>query len=274
MASYDIRTLQLHILDILLAIDKVCRTHQLRYYLVAGTMLGAVRHKGFIPWDDDIDIAMPRSDYDTFMAHSKEWLPSPYEALCAEQQPTFPSDFAKVVDSSTTLIEREHHSYLGGIYVDVFPLDNITSHQLLQRIHFFRYAILKKLIYMLCRNPYKHGHGPSSWLPLLCRQCFSLPIVVRRLLRLQQIYNNQPCSFVVDHDFGQRGVMPFSIYGIPQDIEFEGHQLMGVEQPHQYLTAIYGDYMTIPSGSQQKQHNFFYLDYNLPYRQYHDMRQF
>ena len=64
MAKYDIRPLQLHIIDILKVIDVVCQDHNLHYYLWAGTMLGAIRHKGFIPWDDDIDICMPRPDYD------------------------------------------------------------------------------------------------------------------------------------------------------------------------------------------------------------------
>ena len=59
MATYDIRPLQLRILDILMAVDKVCKEHNLRYYIIAGTLLGAVRHKGFIPWDDDLDIGMP-----------------------------------------------------------------------------------------------------------------------------------------------------------------------------------------------------------------------
>lgn len=84
MADYDIRPLQLRILKILLAVDKVCKEHGLRYYIMAGTMLGAVRHKGFIPWDDDLDIGMPRADYDLLMSHSKEWLSKPYEAVCAE----------------------------------------------------------------------------------------------------------------------------------------------------------------------------------------------
>lgn len=84
MATYDIRPLQLRILKILLAIDKVCKEHHLRYYIMAGTMLGAVRHKGFIPWDDDLDIGMPRADYDLLMANSHKWLPEPYEAVCAE----------------------------------------------------------------------------------------------------------------------------------------------------------------------------------------------
>ena len=73
------REMQKYLLDILLAIDKVCREHNLRYYLVAGTMLGAVRHKGFIPWDDDADIALPRKDYDVLVEHAHEWLPKRYE---------------------------------------------------------------------------------------------------------------------------------------------------------------------------------------------------
>ena len=87
MASYDIDLLHQRILRILMAVDKTCRENQLRYYIWAGTMIGAVRHKGFIPWDDDIDIAMPRPDYERFIAHSKEWLPQPYEFVCAENDP-------------------------------------------------------------------------------------------------------------------------------------------------------------------------------------------
>ena len=106
MANYDIRPLQLRILKNLLAVDKVCKEHNLRYYIMAGTMLGAVRHKGFIPWDDDLDIGMPRADYDLLMANAKEWLPKPYEAVCAENDKEYPLPFAKVQDANTTLIER------------------------------------------------------------------------------------------------------------------------------------------------------------------------
>ena len=67
------RELQKYILDMLLAIDKVCREHNLCYYLIAGTMLGAVRHKGFVPWDDDADVALPREDYNEFVKHANEW---------------------------------------------------------------------------------------------------------------------------------------------------------------------------------------------------------
>ena len=112
---YDIRELQLHILDILVAIDKVCKEHNLHYYLVFGTMLGAVRHKGFIPWDDDIDIAMPRPEYETLRSHAHEWLPKQYEMICPENDKRYMFGFGKIQDANTTLIEREHIDYLGGV---------------------------------------------------------------------------------------------------------------------------------------------------------------
>ena len=87
MAKYDVDLLHKRILRILLAVDDCCKAHGLRYYIWAGTQLGAVRHKGFIPWDDDIDIAMPRPDYEKLIAKSSEWLPEPFEFVCGENDP-------------------------------------------------------------------------------------------------------------------------------------------------------------------------------------------
>ena len=97
MPAYDIRPLQLRILRILDAVDTTCREHGLRYYLWAGTMIGAIRHKGFIPWDDDLDIAMPRPDYERLIAHAEEWLPKPFEMVCGENDPLYPLPFGMVV---------------------------------------------------------------------------------------------------------------------------------------------------------------------------------
>ena len=149
MPAYEIRPLQLRILEILLAVDKVCREHGLRYYLWAGTLLGAIRHKGFIPWDDDVDICMPRADYDTLMAHAKEWLPAPYEAMSAETNGKYPGSFGKIIDSSTTLIERAHYAYLSGIYIDVFPIDGVPQSAWRRRLHFARFEFYKRIVYFL-----------------------------------------------------------------------------------------------------------------------------
>ena len=274
MPSYNIRQLQLSILDILVKVDKTCREHGLTYYLAAGSMLGAVRHKGCIPWDDDIDIAMPRKDYDILIEHSHEWLPQPLEFLCYENTKTFPGTFGKIVDSSTTLIERKHHSYVGGIYIDVFPLDSMVDSKLKQRKHMFFYSLYTKIIYLLCRDPYKHGKGIHSWLPLICQRFISLSTIMNKILCLQKEYSNVQTELVIDHDFGMKGIMCQEIYGSPKEVEFEGFRFYGVERPNDYLSALYGDYMTIPSGNKQKQHNFYYLDYHLPYRQYQDNREF
>lgn len=274
MPAYEIRPLQLRILEILLAVDKVCREHGLRYYLWAGTLLGAIRHKGFIPWDDDMDICMPRADYDTLMAHAKEWLPAPYEAMSAETNEKYPGSFGKIIDSSTTLIERAHYACLSGIYIDVFPIDGVPQSAWRRRLHFMRFEFYKRIVYFLHRDPYKHGRGPSSWLPLLCRKCFTHEGVQAALRRLMLKYNYEDARLVADYDDGLNGVFAKSLLGQPTPVIFEGHELKGPAQYEHYLTQKYGDYMQIPAANHQRQHNFYYLDYNQPYRAYKDQRNF
>jgi len=274
MASYDIRPLQLHILKILQAVDQVCKEHKLRYYLWAGTMLGAVRHEGFIPWDDDMDICMPRPDYDQLMQHAKEWLPKPYEAVCAETDPHYPGPFGKIQDSSTTLIEREHINYIGGLYIDVFPLDGVCNNKFLSTLHFAHYEFWKRIIYFVHRAPYKHGKGLSSIVPLLCQTLFTNHDVQSHLRRIMLKYPYEACSIVADYDDGKNGAINKEVLGAPKPVKFEGIELLGVEKADIYLSKKYGDYMKIPQHNEQRQHDFHYLNYDLPYREYHDKRKF
>lgn len=269
MIEYDVRTLQQRILGNLLAVDQVCREHGLHYYIYDGTMLGAVRHGGFIPWDDDLDIAMPREDYEQFIAHANEWLPDPYEFVCFELDETYPLPFGKVQDGSTTLIERPHLPYLGGLYIDVFPIDGAPSNALLRRLHLVRYDILKKLVYMAYRDPYRHGHGPSSWLPLLCRKVIGQQRLQRKTRRLLCKYAFSNCKKVCVFDDGFRGVIDKDVVGQPTPVVFEGREVMGVEHAHQYLSHMYGDYMTPPPHDGQRQHCFHYVDFD---HSYHDCR--
>lgn len=268
MAQYDIRPLQLRVLEILLAVDKACKAHGLRYYIVAGTLLGAVRHKGFIPWDDDLDIAMPRADYDKLIAHCKEYLPAQFEMICGENDAVYPLPFAKIQDAHTTIIERMHLRYLGGIYIDVFPLDGVPSNSLSRRWHFIKYEYYKRCLYLCCRDPYKHGHGPSSWVPLLVQKIYNHQELFRKMRKLQTEVDYDSSDMVVDHDDGLRGVMPHTVFGTPTPIMFEGKEVMGIEQADRYLSQKYGDYMTIPPHDDQRQHNFHYLDLQKPYREY------
>lgn len=270
MALYEIRPLQLRILEILRAVDKTCREHDLCYYIWAGTMIGAVRHKGFIPWDDDLDIAMPRPDYERLIAHQWEWLPKPFEMVCAENDDAYPLPFAKIQDGSTTLIERMHLKYLGGIYLDVFPIDGVPDGWLARRWQFARYQYYKRVLYLLFRDPYKHGHGPSSWVPLLCRRLYTLDGVQSAIRQILTKYPYEKSRWVADYDDGLRGTTPKEVLGKPQPYQFEDMTALGVEKYHLYLTKKYGDYMTIPDGEHQRQHNFHLLDLEHPYHEYQE----
>ncbi len=268
MATYDIRTLQLRMLRVLEVIDKTCKEHNLQYGMFGGSLLGAVRHKGFIPWDDDMDILMPRPDYERFIAHSREWLPEPYEFVCAENDPKYPLPFGKVQDASTTLIERLHLSYLGGIYVDVFPLDAVPTNKVIRWCHFMHYEFLRQALYWVHRDPYKHGHGPSSWLFLLTRKVTSLGSLQRRIRKILTKYDYAHTTYVGDYTAGLRRVLPKAIESEYAPYEFEGKTFMGIRDYDTYLKKMYGDYMKLPDVEDRKQHNFHVIDLNLPYKDY------
>jgi len=128
-------------IDILHDIHCFCEEKGLHYYLAYGTLLGAVRHKGFIPWDDDIDIWLPRPDYDRFL---KEYKSDHFEAIWAGNYPGYPLDFAKVHDTRTRLVE-EGGDGNWGVFVDVFPLDGASDEktwkQTLKSVAFVRHLI-------------------------------------------------------------------------------------------------------------------------------------
>ena len=266
----SLRALQLKELDLLKYFQQVCEENEITYFALGGTLLGAVRHKGFIPWDDDMDICMPRPDYDLLVTHCKEWLPAPYELKCAETEKNYPGAFGKIIDSNTTLIERKFYGEASGLYIDIFPIDGVPQNKLMQRVVMAKYKFYERINYYLHRDPYKHGHGPSSWIPLLCQHLFNSQKVQKSVNKMRLKYLYDDSQLVADYDDGLSGIISKSVLGKPTPIQFEGVTLMGVNQYHAYLSNKYGDYMKVPEGKEQRQHNFYFLDYNLPYRQYKD----
>lgn len=265
--NYDIRILQRKIIGNLEAIDQVCREHGLRYYLWAGTMLGAVRHKGFIPWDDDMDICMPRPDYEQLIAHWREWLPEPYEVIAPETDPTYPYPFAKIEDASTTVLERPDFKFLEGVYIDVFPIDGAPADEEERKSHFKRYKVWRHLLFLRGRDPFKHGHGPRSWFPWLLHKAWSLAELQEKVKEYMTKYPYDESEYVCDYDDGLKGVIEKRLLGTPQTYPFEDKQFLGVEHYDEYLSNKYGDYMQLPPKEKQIQHHFFRLDLERPYKE-------
>ena len=267
ISDAETREMQQYLLDILTSIHSVCQAHGLRYYLIAGTMLGAVRHQGFVPWDDDADVAMPREDYDRLVAHANEWLPPHLELVSGVQNPYYPYAFARIQNKNTTYILRRCFNFAGGLPVDVFPLDGMTRNPLARYIHYRRYDVLIRLTYFAQRDPYKHGRGLGCLFIKLCHRLFSQSWLHRRLDALQRQYSIEKTGLVADHDNKPcRGILPREVYGTPTPVCFCGHALMGVQNPDRYLRYCYGDYMTPPP--QLPPQNFRHLDLTKPYREY------
>ena len=261
------RDIQACILGMLKDIDRVCREHNLRYYIIAGTMLGAVSHQGFVPWDDDADIALPRPDYEVLLEHANEWLSRDYELISHDKDSLYPYNFARIQDKRTTYIFRRFN-YLGGLPVDIFPIDGMVEDGLRRKWHYFKYYWNTRLLYFRMTDPYKHGRGIRSLFVLFMHRAFSAKRLHKRLAAIQKEYDFDTSALVADHDNRPfRGILPKEVYGTPTPIMFEGVQLMGVEKPDEYLSYCYGNYMELPK--QMPPQNFRYINLNLPYKDYH-----
>ncbi len=268
MAHYDIRPLQLRLCDNLATIHQVFQQHNLRYYLSFGTMLGAMRHKGFIPWDDDVDISMPRPDYERLLTHAKEWLPPHLEMIAAELDPDYPFAFGKIQDARTTVIEKTYRDGANGIYIDIFPIDGAPSGKLAQWLHYRHHRLLRKLLYFAYRDPYKHGHGIRSWMPLLLQKMFTRKWTQSRIRHFLMSRDYETSAYVSEHDTGRNIFLPREYFGTPRLYPFENTTLMGVEQPDAYLTHLYGTWQQLPPENKRHQHQFHFLDLDTPYREH------
>lgn len=263
--SYDIRELQLRLLDILIEFDKVCRAHDIKYYMLFGTMLGAVRHKGFIPWDDDIDVGVPRPQYEQLIKHAKDWFSEPFNLRSFESDRSFLFGFAKLEDTRTTLVERVRPKAKIGIYMDVFPIDGISSNCIMQHVQDRLYSMYYRACYFLRHEPYTKCYRPKTWWPVVLRKYYTPERLMRVFKKVTTMYSYDKSTYVASLHDGLNSAMPKTVLGTPTPIEFEGHWFYGVEKTDDYLTREYGDYMQIPKEEDRQIHSFLSVDFNKPF---------
>ena len=243
-----IRTVQL---DVLQAIDGFCRREGLRYSLACGTMLGAVRHKGYIPWDDDIDIYLLREDYEKLMASFPAVLDGHVQLASLERDPDCDMAFAKAYDNRTLYFEYAHPSEGLGVNIDVYPIDDVPDDDRAwkrydRRRRFFQKAYQVKFIRIVReRSLLKNALLVLMKLPVLA---ISRKRLARFLSRYSQKFNGRGYCSVFECAQGllQKHKFPKSLFDQMAGYPFEDRVFQGFEDADSYLRNAYGDYMKLP----------------------------
>lgn len=265
-------------LAILKSIANFCDKQGLRYYLAYGTMLGAVRHKGFIPWDDDIDIMMPRDDYNKFL-RDYDGYNDIYRVCSIEKDDSYPYTMAKVFDQRTkledfTLWKQYPHA---GVFVDIFPIDGLPLKAAEQEEIFKRQQLLNLLLHGSCmKYTFSHHYVDSK------DSCAKIKALGRTILKFAAItlmhplstqklvkkINQEACkysfetsdnvSILIDCASGnKREVLPREIFERPRLYQFEQYRFKGISNYDFYLTHLFNNYMEMPPANRRLPHHNF-----------------
>lgn len=238
-------------LGVLEAFDSFCDAHELSYYLIGGSALGAVRHQGIIPWDDDIDVGMSRDDYDRFCENYLDT--DQFELLALGKTPGYFSPCAKLCDRTTWFDEPESKYTKMGVFIDVFPLDCICA----SPIKIKGMLIMKKLYsHSFVVNLQAGRFAEESFPKKIIRKLMSLslsrfePITVSSWIT-DLVASPHPTKKMMNiwGSWGEREIMEASWLGEGCFKPFSGMKCRIPSEWDKYLHTLYGDYMTPPDGS-------------------------
>ena len=266
-----LRKLQLCQLEILKVIDEFCQKEGIKYSLYAGTLLGAVRHHGFIPWDDDLDICMERAEFNRFLDAWKERGPAGYLLQNKDNTPRFPQSFTKIRKEHTTFLqnEREATAYHTGIFVDVFPIDRMPSNRIKRSI--FEYDCMRYQLY--CREfvPPKGNAVQKAVSFCLLTMCSPVKRARKRASLLKRITkgNKRKGNTVAIETLNTiLTPLPENLFDGYTRLPFEDGEYMCFSNWDGYLRAKFGDYMTLPPESERTwKHHPIILDFEHDYEE-------
>lgn len=248
-------------LDILIAFSEYCKKNGLRYCLANGTMLGAVRHQGFIPWDNDVDVFMPRPDYEKLLEMVKHKPVADHiRLLDYREERTFP--FAKAVDTRTVC--KEHFLVTEenmGLYLDIFPLDGMPETEAEQKRILRKIRLFYKL-YVFAN--YRFNTGSTTLKRCIKNLLYPVSRLVPSRWVCEQLnavckaypYDESVMAANVVWGEEERSLVPRAWYDTPIVGHFENHEVIIPADYDKILTQLYGDYMQLPPENERRVHVF------------------
>ncbi len=247
----------------------ICNKHGIRYFVQGGTLLGTVRHSGFIPWDDDVDVSLHREDYEKFLSVAEKELPDYYFLQTNDTDPEYPNNFAKIRDNRTTFLETSARNLNinHGAYIDIFPLDNYPS-----GVKAKLFEIKKKLLTMRINKAF---YIPTMSLISKIVTIITMilfPSLKGAINKREKLFKSVAETGRVVNNSGawlSKEIIPKEWVQNSIQMEFEGIKVNVSDKYDEWLTYVYGDYMTPPPESERIGHHYVdYFDMNKPYTEY------
>lgn len=258
-------------MEILCAFIDVCKKLNLTYYVVGGTLIGAIRHQGFIPWDDDIDVAMPREDYEIFMEKAKSILPEYLFAQNIYTDEAYVQCFGKLRNSNTTFIESSagRLKINHGTYIDIFPIDYFPENPKDQK----RILRKRKFYDRRVAATFNIGHPQTVKRLLISTLCIlRFPSLKAVLKNRDKMYKAVPKSSLLTIYGGadvEKKVAPVEWFGDGVPVMFEGIEVTAPIEYHRWLSQRYGDYMQLPPEEKRVAHHYAdVIDLSKSYKHY------
>ena len=259
---------QRYILHVLREVVRVLDELNIPYYMQGGTMLGAIRHGGFIPWDDDVDLGIPRADYDRLLKEVAAHLPENLELRTYDDETDHHYYFARIVDTRYQIRRMGSlEERLENIWVDLFPLDGMPNGCAARQLHKFRLLMTRLKFHLSC---FEKVNIKRPGRPLVERIIIKIAVLTRvgkwfntrkqldKMDRLLKKYPVEESDYLVNFT-GQTSykfneMFKKEVYGNGKLYQFESFSLMGPEQYDAYLKSLYGDYMTPPREEDRNAH--------------------
>ena len=249
-------------LNILLKVHQFCVENNIKYSLADGTLLGAVRHKGYIPWDDDIDICMERKDYHRFINEFPDVFKNEIAVVSMERDTQWAFPFAKAYDVRTVLKEKATNNKPQiGVNIDIFPLDDVPNGDA-----FEDYNKRRKKMFLFFRTKalkWREGRSLKNNLSMIAVKVLLSPFSHRKLSEFMDTYaqknNGKSYSLLYECCLGMilKGPFPKEVFKETIDMPFEGHLLKVMSGYHVCLTCSYGNYMQLPPIEKRTSHHAF-----------------